>query len=86
MAHFRYIRYFVGMHATVGLIPCDRGTGMILNHEEDISSTPSKSKLENKAKRVLEKHKSSHYLLLFLALLGACMILSDAVLTPAISG
>ncbi|KAL8488085.1 hypothetical protein ACS0TY_023931 [Phlomoides rotata] len=72
-------------HATVGLIPSDRGTNKILNHEEDISSTPSKSKPENKAKRVLEKHKSSHYLLLFLALLGACMILSDAVLTPAIS-
>ncbi|KAI3455102.1 hypothetical protein Pfo_011765 [Paulownia fortunei] len=69
-------------HATVGLIPCNRSSGKILHHEEDI---PSKGKLENKARRAMEKHKCSHYLLLFLALLGACMMLSDAVLTPAIS-
>ncbi|KAK6148010.1 hypothetical protein DH2020_018922 [Rehmannia glutinosa] len=69
-------------HATVGLIPSNRSSGKILHHGED---SPSKGKLENKARRAIEKHKSSHYLLLFLALLGACMILSDAVLTPAIS-
>ncbi|KAL0415589.1 UNVERIFIED_CONTAM: Potassium transporter 2 [Sesamum latifolium] len=69
-------------HARVGLLPRNRGSDKILHHEEDSSS---KGKLENKARRVIEKHKSCHYLLLFLALLGACMILSDAVLTPAIS-
>lgn len=70
----------------MGLIPCNRGSSRILNHEEDSPSAPSNGKPENKARRAIEKHKSSHYLLLFLALLGACMILSDAVLTPAISG
>ncbi|KAK4395542.1 Potassium transporter 2, partial [Sesamum angolense] len=69
-------------HARVGLLPCNRGSYKILHHEEDSSS---KGKLENKARRAIEKHKSCHYLLLFLALLGACMILSDVVLTPAIS-
>ncbi|KAK4436804.1 Potassium transporter 2 [Sesamum alatum] len=69
-------------HARVGLLPCNRSSGKILHQEED---SASKGKLENKARRAIEKHKSCHYLLLFLALLGACMILSDAVLTPAIS-
>ncbi|GFP98570.1 potassium transporter 2 [Phtheirospermum japonicum] len=69
-------------HASVGLIPSNRSSDKILQQGED---GPSKGKLENKARRAIEKHKSSHYLLLFLALLGACMILSDAVLTPAIS-
>lgn len=73
-------------NATVGLIPSSRGSSKILNHEEDISSASSKGKTENKARRAIEKYKSIHYLLLLLALLGACMILSDAVLTPAISG
>ncbi|KAL1566458.1 potassium transporter 10-like [Salvia divinorum] len=73
-------------HAKVGLIPSNRGSSKILNQEEEeISSDPSKGKPENKARKAIEKYKSSHYLLLFLALLGACMILSDAVLTPAIS-
>lgn len=72
-------------NATVGLLPSKRGSSKILNHEEDISSAPSKGKTENKARKAIEKYKSIHYLLLLLALLGACMILSDAVLTPAIS-
>ncbi|XP_042041571.1 potassium transporter 10-like [Salvia splendens] len=73
-------------HAKVGLIPSNRGSSKILNQEEEeVSSDPSKGKPENKARKAIEKYKSSHYLLLFLALLGACMILSDAVLTPAIS-
>lgn len=71
----------------MGLIPSNRGSSKILNQEEEeVSSDPSKGKPENKARNAIEKYKSSHYLLLFLALLGACMILSDAVLTPAISG
>ncbi|XP_051115924.1 potassium transporter 10-like isoform X2 [Andrographis paniculata] len=69
-------------HASVGLIPCDKSSDKILHHEEH---SPSKKTLESKARRTLEKHKSCHYLLFFLALFGACMILSDAVLTPAIS-
>ncbi|KAH6797203.1 hypothetical protein C2S52_021757 [Perilla frutescens var. hirtella] len=72
-------------HARVGLIPSSRGSSKNMTHEEDISSAPSKGRPENKARRAIEKYKSIHYLLLLLALLGACMILCDAVLTPAIS-
>lgn len=53
-----------------------------MHHEEE----SRKEKQESKARKAIEKHKSSHYLLLFLALLGACMMISDTVLTPAISG
>ncbi|KAL3818516.1 hypothetical protein ACJIZ3_004421 [Penstemon smallii] len=70
-------------HARVGLIPCNKSSVKNVNHEED--TTPSKVNLETKARQALEKHKSTHYLLLFLALLGACMMISDAILTPAIS-
>ncbi|KAL1541770.1 potassium transporter 10-like isoform X2 [Salvia divinorum] len=73
-------------HAKVGLIPSNSGSSKISYHEEDeISSAPSQGKPENKARKAIEKYKSCHYLLLFVALLGACMILSDAVLRPAIS-
>lgn len=66
-------------HAKVGLIPTSSRIG---DNEEE---TPCPSKMESKARKAIEKHKSAHYLLLFVALLGACMIISDAVLTPAIS-
>ncbi|XP_074586879.1 potassium transporter 25-like isoform X1 [Curcuma longa] len=36
-------------------------------------------------RRLLEKHKNSQRVLLFLALLGTCMVIGDGVLTPAIS-
>ncbi|KAJ9141573.1 hypothetical protein P3X46_032094 [Hevea brasiliensis] len=39
----------------------------------------------NTNERAFDKHKSSHYLMLFLALFGACMLIGDAVLTPSIS-
>ncbi|RWR75833.1 potassium transporter 6-like protein [Cinnamomum micranthum f. kanehirae] len=44
-----------------------------------------KPKVGSRARRAIEKNKSSHYLMLFLALLGACMVIADGVLTPAIS-
>ncbi|XP_068659601.1 potassium transporter 6-like isoform X2 [Aristolochia californica] len=44
-----------------------------------------KTKVESKARRAIEKHKNSHYLLLLLALLGSCMVIADGVLTPAMS-
>ncbi|XP_073317664.1 potassium transporter 25-like isoform X1 [Primulina huaijiensis] len=69
-------------HAKVGLIPCNKTSSKIDDNEAE---NPSLIKLESKARRAIEKHKSTHYLLLFVALLGACMIISDAALTPAIS-
>lgn len=37
-------------------------------------------------KSTLEKHKVLQKILLFLALIGTCMVIGDGVLTPAISG
>lgn len=48
--------------------------------------SPSTSKVKSRARRVIENHKISHYLMLLLALFGSCMIIGDGVLTPALSG
>ncbi|KAG6404129.1 hypothetical protein SASPL_136369 [Salvia splendens] len=57
-------------HAKVGLIPSNSGSSKMLSHEEDeVSSSASQGKPENKARKAIEKYKSCHYLLLFLALL-----------------
>ncbi|KAF3641281.1 Potassium transporter 4 [Capsicum annuum] len=37
-------------------------------------------------KRFLEKHKKSRTILLIVVLLGACMVIGDGILTPAMSG
>ncbi|MED6109188.1 hypothetical protein PIB30_031186 [Stylosanthes scabra] len=65
-------------NAKVGLLPSDRSANQIMQCE---GGTPSKIR----ARRVIEKSKICHYLLLFLALFGSCMAIGDAVLTPALS-
>ncbi|KAK9278345.1 hypothetical protein L1049_027910 [Liquidambar formosana] len=69
-------------HAKVGLLPNDKYANEMMNYEVE---TPTKIKVESRARRAIERHKSSHYLMLFLALFGACMMICDGVLTPAIS-
>lgn len=72
-------------NAKVGLLPCDRTTDEVVLFEE--TTTPSsKINTDSKARRAIEKHKSCHYLILFLALFGSCMTIGAAVLTPALSG
>ncbi|XP_073100596.1 potassium transporter 25 [Elaeis guineensis] len=44
-----------------------------------------KNSLGFKAKRAIENNKSSHYLMLLMALLGSCMIIGNGVVVPAIS-
>ena len=70
-------------HAKVGLHPNDRSANDVM---QSISAPASKTKVESRARRAIEKHRSSHYLMLFLALFGSCMLIGDGVLTPAISG
>lgn len=68
-------------HARVGLLPNDKSTSEILQHtRERPMSIP-----QLKARKALERHKSGHYLLLLLALLGCCLIISDGILTPSVS-
>ncbi|PON60465.1 Potassium transporter [Parasponia andersonii] len=69
-------------HAKVGLIPNDRSANEVMHYEE---GSPYKTKMESRARRAIAKHKSSHYLMLFLALFGACMAIGDGVLTPSLS-
>ncbi|TYG91974.1 hypothetical protein ES288_A12G306100v1 [Gossypium darwinii] len=69
-------------HAKVGLLPNDKTSDDVTKCE---TGSPSRTKAESRARRAIAKHKSSHYLMLFLALFGSCMIICDAVLTPAIS-
>ncbi|KAL5748711.1 hypothetical protein ACOSQ2_026008 [Xanthoceras sorbifolium] len=66
-------------HAKVGLLPNER------NANEAVCYEGIRMKVESRARRAIQKHKSSHYLMLFLALFGACMMIGDGVLTPAIS-
>ncbi|PON60735.1 Potassium transporter [Trema orientale] len=69
-------------HAKVGLLPNDRSANEVMHYEE---GSPYKTKVESRARRAIAKHKSSHYLMLFLALFGACMAIGDGVLTPSLS-
>lgn len=70
-------------HAKVGLLPNDKSANDIMHYE---AGSPFRTKVESRARKAIAKHKSSHYMMLFLALFGSCMIIGDAVLTPAISG
>ncbi|KAK6261489.1 hypothetical protein QUC31_007305 [Theobroma cacao] len=69
-------------HAKVGLLPNDKSANDVMHYE---AGSPLRTKVKSRARRAIAKHKSSHYLMLFLALFGSCMIIGDAVLTPAIS-
>ncbi|KAL6001312.1 hypothetical protein ACLOJK_007046 [Asimina triloba] len=71
-------------HAKVSLLPNHQvADDELLNYEmENFPET----KVKSRARRAIEKSKSSHYLMLFLALLGSCMVIANGVLTPSISG
>ena len=70
-------------HAKVGLLPNDKSANDVMRYDAE---GPLRTRVESSARRAIAKYKSSHYLMLFWALFGSCMIISDAVLTPAISG
>lgn len=68
-------------NAKVGLLPNDQSAGGIIHHEWRSDS----AKAQSTTRKAIEKYKVCHYLLLFLALFGCCMIISDGVLTPSVS-
>ncbi|KAK3034044.1 hypothetical protein RJ639_032966 [Escallonia herrerae] len=69
-------------HAKVGLLPDDKSGNEIKPYHGKSSCNRS---VESMARNAIKKCKASHYLILFLALFGSCMIIADGVLTPAIS-
>uniref|UniRef100_A0A7N0V8Y5 Potassium transporter n=1 Tax=Kalanchoe fedtschenkoi TaxID=63787 RepID=A0A7N0V8Y5_KALFE len=70
-------------HAKVSLFPSDRTSDDDLNGCEE--EAPPAIRKESKARRALKRHRGSHFVMLFLALFGACMIIGDGLITPAIS-
>ncbi|KAK2385700.1 potassium transporter [Trifolium repens] len=74
-------------NAKVGLLPCDKTAIEVMLFDEEKTTNPSPKiiNFDSKARRAIEKHKSCHYLILFLALFGSCMTIGAAVLTPALS-
>lgn len=70
-------------HAKLGFLPNgqvadEELTAYKKDHEEGGSGT--------RIRRVLEKHSVLRQMLLLLTLLGTCMVISDGIFTPAISG
>ncbi|KAF3792045.1 Potassium transporter 8 [Nymphaea thermarum] len=69
-------------HARVGFLPNGQLADEALStYKKELPSASGGSKV----KMVLEKHRFLQNVLLILALLGACMVIGDGVLTPAIS-
>ncbi|WMV59407.1 hypothetical protein MTR67_052792 [Solanum verrucosum] len=70
-------------HAKFSLLPNQQAADEELSAYKYGSSGQSTSCLP--LKRFLEKHKKSRTILLIVVLLGACMVIGDGVLTPAMS-
>lgn len=73
-------------HAKVNSLPSFQSADEDLStYKKDITS-PAPSTVRAKIKSTLEKYGVLQRVLLLLALLGACMVIGDGILTPAISG
>ncbi|KAH6815620.1 K+ uptake permease 6 [Perilla frutescens var. frutescens] len=72
-------------HAKVNSLPSFQSADEDLTtYKKDITS-PAPSTFRAKLKSTLEKYRVLQRVLLLLALLGACMVIGDGILTPAIS-
>ncbi|CAA0833104.1 Potassium transporter 6 [Striga hermonthica] len=72
-------------HAKVNLLPSSQSADEDLsNYKKDVTS-PEPSSFGARLKSILEKYSVLQRILLLLALLGACMVIGDGILTPAIS-
>lgn len=72
-------------HAKFSLLPNQQAADEELSTYYRNGNT-SRNTLPSPLKRFLEKHKRMRTALLLVVLLGACMVIGDGVLTPAISG
>ncbi|KAJ8771054.1 hypothetical protein K2173_023379 [Erythroxylum novogranatense] len=70
-------------HAKVSLLPNRQVADEALSTYK-LERNPDKKK-SSRVKLCLERYKSLHTALLFLVLLGTCMVIGDGLLTPAIS-
>lgn len=73
-------------HARVNSLPnCQLADEELSEYKKDVI-VPIETTFGSRLKSILEKYKVLQRMLLILALLGACMVIGDGVLTPAISG
>ncbi|KAK2990852.1 hypothetical protein RJ640_016170 [Escallonia rubra] len=73
-------------HAKVSSLPsCQLVDGELSAYKKDTFTGPNTTAFGSKLKSTLEKHRVLQRFLLVLALLGACMVIGDGILTPAIS-
>ncbi|XP_074590284.1 potassium transporter 6-like isoform X2 [Curcuma longa] len=77
-------------HARVGFLPNGQLADEELSTYKNMdgggaAARPGSAVAASKVKKLLEKHQVLQHLLLILALIGACMVIGDGVLTPAIS-
>lgn len=71
-------------HAKFSLLPNQQAADEELSAYKYGHSSPSVG--SSPLKRFLERHKKLRTVLLVVVLFGACMVIGDGVLTPAISG
>lgn len=72
-------------HARVSSLPnCQVADEELSEYKKDELVSDQK-RVKSRLKSTLEKHKMLHKVLLILALIGACMVIGDGVLSPAIS-
>uniref|UniRef100_A0A5B6YFR3 Potassium transporter n=1 Tax=Davidia involucrata TaxID=16924 RepID=A0A5B6YFR3_DAVIN len=74
-------------HARVSSLPnCQLADEELSTYKKNMKNrTPEPSNVGSSLKSTLERHRVLQKCLLVLALLGACMVIGDGVLTPAIS-
>lgn len=74
-------------HARINSLPnCQVADEELSEYKSEGASLSPRTSFGTRLKSSLEKHKFLQRLLLFLALIGTCMVIGDGVLTPAISG
>ena len=74
-------------HARVSSLPnCQLADEDLSEYTKDGVDLTNKKTCGSRLKSTLEKHRVLQRVLLVLALIGACMVIGDGVLTPSISG
>lgn len=74
-------------HARVNALPnCQLADEELSAYKKDIIISPAPRTFGARLKSTLEKYRVLQRFLLVLALIGACMVIGDGILTPAISG
>ncbi|XP_022734887.1 potassium transporter 6-like isoform X1 [Durio zibethinus] len=73
-------------HARINSLPnCQLADEQLIEYKKDSIGLAPKSSFGARLKSTLEKNRVLQRLLLVLALIGACMVIGDGILTPAIS-